>query len=52
MDYGLWALGNPMVPRGWRRIQLPPGLPLDYSPKLFANSIKSDCTSTEDMWNL
>ena len=49
---GLWADEDPVAPRDWRRIQLPRGLPLDYSPKLFANSIKSDCTSTEDMWNL
>jgi endonuclease YncB( thermonuclease family) len=49
---GLWANEDPLVPRDWRRIQLPQGLPLDYSPKPFANSIKSDCTSTEDIWNL
>jgi len=49
---GLWANEDPVAPRDWRRIQLPQGLPLDYSPKPFANSIKSDCTSTEDIWNL
>ena len=49
---GLWANEDPVAPRDWKRIQLPRGLPLDYSPKPFANSIKSDCTSTEDIWNL